>query len=148
MTKEKKRKMKFLKIALLSFVIALSFNSCSIDDNAPNYSFEVIPVESFTVPDSFETGGLYTITLQYRMPTNCHIYSGIYYEKSSDTRVIGITSQVPTGAVCNTAVPELRTATFQFECTPGYQHYVFKFYKGKDDQGNNIFEEVTIPVNY
>lgn len=143
-----KRKMKFLKTVLFALMLALTFNSCSIDDNAPDYSFEILPIESFSVPEQFETGGIYTITVQYQLPTNCHEFSGIYFEKQSDTRIIGVTSKFPENAVCDASVPALRTTTFEFECTPGYQHYIFKFYKGKDENGNAIFQEVAIPVNY
>jgi len=140
-----------MKKLMLLLVAVFALNSCTqLDDNAPNYYLEVLPIESFVVPQSFDMNAYYDITVTYKQPTSCHIYDGIYYEKSGDERTFGIQAKVfnTDTAKCDTLDEAPIEVKFKFQCTPGYQKYVFKFYKGEDAQGNNIFEEVTVPVTY
>jgi hypothetical protein len=139
-----KEKMKKVLLLLLT-VIAVS--SCSVDNDLPDYHYEVLPVESFTVPSSFRMGGLYEIKIRYKRPTDCHFLDGIYYDKIGNTRTIGVQTTVLERSYC-LALDEVTVETsFLFECTGG-EKYIFKFYKGADENGNYIFESVEIPVNY
>ena len=138
-------KMKKIVLILLS---VWTLNSCSLNNDQPNYYFEVLPVESFTVPESFDMNGIYEIKLTYKRPTDCYFQEGIYYEKSEQTRIIGIQTRVLENNDCMPLDEAPIEVKFNFECTPGNTHYIFKFYKGEDANGNNIFEEVNIPVNY
>lgn len=132
---------------LLLFTVAL--NSCSpLDDNAPQYYLDVLPVESFTVPQSFDMDGVYEIKVTYKRPTDCYSYDAIYYEKSGDERTFGIQAKIFDSGNCKPVTENPIEVKFNFECTPGYKRYVFKFYKGLDDNGDAIFEQVIIPVNY
>ncbi len=136
------------KVALLLLAV-FALNSCDIGEDKPNYHLEVIPVESFTVPKSFSMYGIYEIKLTYKRPTDCYFYEGIYYEKKFDTRVIGIQARVLNEKNCNPVTDETPIEVkFNFECTPGNNQYIFKFYKGTDANGNDVFEEVVVPVNY
>lgn len=131
-------------IALALFVMTLT--SCSPDNDQPNYKFEVLPVASYTIPASFTLGETYTITLKYQKPTACHFFQGIYYDKNLNIRTIGIQTAVDTDQVCNQALPAESETSFKFYVT-NTGSYIFKFYKGEDANGVNIFEEVEVPVN-
>lgn len=136
------------KLALLLLIVS-AFISCSpLDDNAPNYYLDVLPVESFTIPKSFDMNATYDIKVTYKRPTDCYVYDAIYYEKSGDVRTFGIQAMVLDNENCKPVNEEPIEVTFGFQCTPGYSQYVFKFYKGDDENGNAIFEEVVIPVTY
>ncbi len=135
------------KIALLLLTV-FALNSCSLEGTEPNYYLEVLPVESFTVPESFDMNGSYEIKVKYKRPSDCHYYEGIYYEKDGDTRIFGVQTRVLNDNDCLPLNEEPIEVKFNFVCTPGYTRYVFKFYKGEDANGNNIFEEVEIPVTY
>lgn len=135
------------KIALLLLTLFV-LNSCSFEGTEPNYFLEVLPVESFIVPEQFETNGTYEITVKYKRPSDCHFYEGIYYEKDGDNRIIGVQSRVLNDNDCLPLEDEPLEIKFDFVCTPGYTRYVFKFFKGHDTEGNNIFEEVEVPVTY
>lgn len=133
------------KLLLLVFV-SLMVLSCSLDDHEENKYYEILPVESFVVPATFEYGKVYDIDVFYKRPTDCHLSATLYFEKKDSTRTIAVQSLVLDRDNC-LPVPteEPRKGSFKFEVlnkTP----YVFKFFKGKDEAGENLFEEVIIPV--
>ncbi len=132
------------KIALFLILIT-SVLSCSVDNDNISYTYEVLPVDSYTMPDSFTLGETYEIKLKYQKPTSCHIYQGIYYDKNLNTRTIAVQTAVQNNQTCTTEVPPLSEVSFNFIPT-NTGSYIFKFYKGKDTNGENIFEEVEIPV--
>lgn len=133
------------KLLLLLFVSLIAI-SCSTDEGN-NYYYEILPIESFEVPTSFDFGKVYTLTVFYKRPTDCHTNPSLYFEKKDSTRIIAIQSLVLDRNDCK-AVPneESRKGSFQFEVLSS-KPYVFKFYKGQDENDQDIFEEVTIPVN-
>ncbi|RAR49603.1 hypothetical protein [Flavobacterium lacus] len=137
------------KFALL-LLLTLSFVSCSLeDDNRPTFHYEILPIDSYVVPDTFNFGTTHQLKLFFKFPTPCHSYGGIYFDRYLNERVFAIQSIVEDRQNC---LPyednnnELREVIVNFEVISS-QTYLFKFYKGKDEEGNNIFEEVEIPVN-
>lgn len=137
------------KFALL-ILLTVSLVSCSLDDDrGPNYHYEILPLESFVVPDTFDFGATYQIKLFYKYPTTCHSFGGIYFDRYLNERIFAIQSLVLNDANCQTYdenESELREANVNFQVI-SKETYLFKFYKGKDAEGNNIFEEIEIPVN-
>ena len=128
------------KIVLLTLFL-LTLTGCSIDDDQPNYSYEVLPVDSYTVPQSFTLGQTYEIKLKYKKPS----FQGIYYDKNLNIRTIGIQTTVLENTNCPPLTSEPIEVSFNFYVT-NTGSYIFKFYKGEDANGQNIFEEVEIPV--
>ncbi len=130
------------KIFLIIFAICL-LASCSPDE-PQKFSLEVLPVESFIAPDTLVLGETNVFKIKYKRPSNCHFFEGFYYKRNLNERTVGITASV-----------------LQDNCTPltgtpvevelkflasNNGTYIFKFYKGKDATGNNIFVSDTIPV--
>lgn len=132
------------KIVLLLVVIA-SFLSCNVEDDGPTYAYEVLPIDSYVVPASFTLGKTYEIKMKYQKPTSCHIYQGIYYEKDLNTRKIAIQTAVQKDQVCTMEVPALSEVSINF-IVSNNGSYIFKFYKGKDAAGKEIFVDVEVPV--
>ena len=140
------------KFALL-LVLLTTLSACSLDnDERENYThsvlpitYSVLPIESYTVPESFKLGETYVIKLKYQRPTSCHIYQGIYYTKDLNKRTIAIQSAVKDNQVCSTEVPPVSEVSFNFMVT-ATGSYIFKFYKGKDANDKNLFEDVEIQV--
>ena len=123
-------------------------NACSVEDNNPNYRLEVLPVESFTVPRSFTLGETYTIKVRYRNPSNCYFFQTFYYEKQLNTRIVGVVSRVVEDKDCSPPVSTQAITEVSFNFLVNNNgSYIFKFYKGEDADGKDIFEEVEIPVN-
>lgn len=137
---------KMKKLALLLFVSLIGI-SCSIDDDNGNYYYDVLPVESFELPTSFEFGKVYIVSLKFKRPTDCYTNPSLYFEKNGKIRTIAIQSLVANRKDCEAVPNEIaQELKFNFEVlttTP----YVFKFYKGTDENGVDIYEEVTVPVN-
>lgn len=132
------------KIVLLTLFI-LTLAGCSIDDNQSNYSYEVLPIDSYIVPQSFTLGQTYQIKLKYKKPSDCHSFQGIYYDKNLNVRTIGIQTAVLESTNCKSLTTEPIEVSFKFYVT-NTGSYIFKFFKGKDAAGVELFEEVEIPV--
>ncbi|SDW08525.1 hypothetical protein [Flavobacterium degerlachei] len=135
-----------MKKLVLFLVLITTLVSCSTDnDNNDSYTYEVLPVQSYELPASFTLGETYEIKLKYQRPTACHIFQGIYYDKNLNTRTIAIQTAVNDNQICTTEVPALSEVSFNFYVT-NTGSYIFKFYKGEDAAGQDLFEEVEIPV--
>lgn len=134
------------KILLVLFSI-FTLASCSLDNDLPQYHYEILPIDSYSIPDQFTNGGQYEIKLRYRRPTDCHFLEGIYYGKDSNIRTLAIQTTVLDKSYCQDLEDTIVETSFSFICTGGHS-YIFKFYKGKDQNGEDIFENVEIPVAY
>lgn len=142
-----------MKKIVLLLLACIAISSCSLEeDDQPRFYYEVLPVESFEVPAGVTVGESYEIKMTYKMPSNCHVYEGCYYKTEGYTTTVGIQTYVLDNSECKELEsPELLESSFIFKVESlqnVVQPYVFKFYKGKDANGNDIFEEVSIPVNY
>ena len=131
------------KIALF-LVLITSLLSCSVDQ-PDSYTSYVLPVDSYTMPATFVVGGSYEVKLKYQKPTACYNYGGIYYYAENNTRTIGIYANVKAGEVCSEELPPLTEVSFTFSPTTAGT-YIFKFYKGPDSSGANVFEDVEVVV--
>jgi len=136
--------MKKMKKIALFLVLMTTLLSCSVD-KADTYTNYVLPVDSYTLPETFKVGGSHEIKLKYQKPTACYIYGGIYYYSEDKTRTIGVYASVKDGETCTGEVPPLTEVSFNFTPTTAGT-YTFKFYKGEDDAGENTFEDVEIVV--
>ena len=132
--------MKNILFLICTFVLILA---CSPDDRQ-EISLKILPVESYVLPDSLELGSTQTFKIRYKRPSNCHYFEGFYYEKSLNQRTIGITTSVLQDD-CQTLTGNPLEVDLKF-FTTNTGNYIFKFYKGKDAAGINIFESVTVPV--
>ncbi len=120
--------------------------SCSSDENA-GYRLEILPVESYIVPQSFVFQDTYVIKLYFNRPTTCHALQGIYFHSVDNVRTIAVQSSVSMQDFCQTFSGEPYETSFNFYVT-SMEPYVFRFYKGKDENNNDIYEIVEIPVTF
>jgi len=139
--------------ALLSlFFLSISSISCSLDDNKyPEYRLELVPIESVEMPATFVYGNTYKIKLFYNRRSTCHFPNGIYYStEPNHTRVVAVQNVVYNWADCTTNIDEddlVQKFEFDFIVTqPEGTVYTFKFYQGKDDNGQDLFIIVEVPV--
>ncbi|MBA9073411.1 hypothetical protein GGR22_001537 [Flavobacterium gossypii] len=137
---------KLISILFLAIIAVTAFSSCELgDDDNVNYHFELIPTESAVFPESFILGQTYTIKVYYKRPTSCHFFEGFYYERDSNVRTIAVQTSVMHSDSCTELDEEPVEASFDFLPT-STGSYVFKFYQGKDQYGNNRFLEYEVPV--
>ncbi|WP_405610138.1 hypothetical protein [Polaribacter sp. Asnod1-A03] len=132
------------KLTLLLFGLIV-FSSCLKDSDTLNYTYEYLPIDEAITPDSFTFGEVDTIHIKYSLPSYCYSFDRIYYETQDTTRIVAVTAFVDLEADCAEAIvqeeykiPILATQE---------EDYVFKFFKGVDSDGENIFDEIIVPVN-
>jgi hypothetical protein len=131
------------KLVILFFGL-LMFQSC-LDDDGPKYNYELLPIDEAITPESFTFGETHDITIKYSLPNGCYQFNGLYYEYQDTTRVVAVNSRVRLDVACT---EEIRQEEYTFPVNVNQEEdYVFKFWKGVDNDGENIFEEVVVPVN-
>lgn len=136
-----------MKKIISLFALVLVLNSCSMEDET-KYLFELMPITSVDIPTEFTLGQTYPITVHYTKPTSCHYFNTLYYDKNLNVRTIAVENAVAQKNDCQdlTGDATLEQYTFNFQVT-GNGSYIFKFYQGKDVNGNNVFLEYEVPVN-
>jgi len=141
--------MKKLGLFLITLLL-ITITSCSLDgDDTIPFHIEFVTVDTVMAPASVSPGHVYEFTVLYNKPNDCHYFDGFYYEADGSVRIVAPQTIVIEDAECQSLEgEEPETATFDFECKPGYEydHYLFKFYKGEDAAGNQLYLEVTVPV--
>ena len=119
--------------------------SCSLsNDDSQNFHFEVLPIESVDIPNEFMLGETYPITVSYYRPSSCYAFKDFYYVSELNQRTIAVVNTVYDDQGCIQAV-ELVDATFNFMVTSNGT-YVFKFWQGEDDNGDDLYYIVEVPV--
>jgi len=137
---------KLFSVLILTVVSLFTFSSCDLEDDSPNFHFELIAVDSVAVPESFVMGKTYEIKAYYKRPTTCHFTEGFYYEKDLNTRTFALQSKVLDQGDCEPINDGVLLETkFNFSVINNGT-YKFKFYNGEDEDGNNTFLEYDIPV--
>lgn len=134
-----------MKKFTLIFVALLMLYSCTVEDNRLKYHYEILPIESYTVPESFVLGATYPIKMKYKKGTSCHQFQGFYYEKNLNIRTVAVQTLVSENTTCAADTTSVEVS-FNFYVTSNGS-YIFKFFKGVDEAGNDLFHEVEIPVN-
>ena len=132
------------KLIALSLALFL-FASCSLDDDSPNYSFEILPIESVDIPDEFTLGEVYPITVSYFRPSTCHAFKEFYYLRENNERTVATINYVFENGNCDTLTNELVEATFNFIVTSNGS-YIFKFWQGEDANGEDQYLIKEVPV--
>lgn len=133
--------MKRLIIITLSLLL---FASCSKDDG-PEYSFEILPVESVNMPESFTLGDIYPITVSYLRPTTCYSFKEFYYSKNLNERTVAVLNYNVQDNNCQELSDELVEATFNFIVTSNGS-YIFKFWQGVDENDEDQYLIIEVPV--
>jgi len=129
-------------LVLFSFIIL--FLGCSPEDSNVRSHLEVLPVTSVVMPETFVINQISDISVSFVLPTTCHIFRGFFYEADLNTRTVAVQSMVVEEGNCVPAGGPV-TQILKFKPT---QHgtYTFKFWKGKDQNGEDVFEIREVPV--
>lgn len=134
-----------MKKLLLIFFSVLLFQSCLKEDNTIQYEYETLIIDEVEIPDSFTFGEMHEITIKYSLPNSCYSFYSLYYAYEETSRIVAVNASKSLEGSCTEVVIQQE---YTFTVTANQEEdYVFKFWKGKDVDGNNIFEEITIPVN-
>jgi len=134
-----------MKRFFVSLVLIFLVVSCSTDDDANNFKLETLPIKEATVPAEFIFGSMHDITVKYDLPSGCHSFYDLFYQHEGTSRTVAINSLVNEGVACTDDIREIEY-TFKVNVVQR-EDYTFKFWKGVDSDGENIFEEIIVPVN-
>ncbi len=133
-----------MKRVILILMMAFVGVSCSLDDDGANFDLATLPIKTAEVPEEFVFGGTYEITVTFDLPDGCHSFQSLFFQQNGNERVVAINALIDLQAACTEAITE---KSYTFNLTALQQNnYVFKFWKGLDNDGENIFEEVIVPV--
>jgi hypothetical protein len=131
------------KQIILFALVVLLFSACNSDDNS-NFRIETLPIKEATVPNQFEFGKSYDLSVIYDLPNGCYSFYDLYYQYDGPARIVAVNSIVNSNLACTEA---LITQQFNFVVQVSQlDDYTFKFWKGEDELGNDLFEEITVPV--
>ena len=139
--------MKRTFLALCALIVSLTFSSCELGDDGPNFHFVPQRIESVEMPESFDLNETYEINVTYTIPDGCTYYEGfdVVKEATSTRKVVAIGAQRTDIEACTQVVRE-EMASFNFVVLYD-QMYLFRFYQGEDVNGEQLFLEVEVPVN-
>lgn len=135
------------RYALLVFIFISSFISCSLDDTVNSgFRLEVLGIDNVEVPEYFVQGETYEISVTYTKPNSCYFFNDFIYEIEGHERTVAVVNTVyEDNATACDGEPEQVTVHFNFLVT-GSETYVFKFYQGEDEDGQDQYHLVEIPV--
>lgn len=133
-----------MKKILILLVSVLGLSSC-LNNDEPNFKYEFLKIDEAITPQSFTFMQKDTITLKYTLPNTCYSFYNVSYEYKDVERIVAVVALVLLDDPC-AQVTEQKEIKFPVLASQK-EDYVFKFYKGKDNDGRNIFQEVIIPVN-
>jgi hypothetical protein len=135
-----------MKKIISLFAILFLFNACTPDEGI-SYSLKLMPIQSVDIPTEFTLGQTYPITVYYTKPTNCYIFNQLYYEKDLNVRTVAVECAVQERNNCVELSGANAEASYTFDfIVTSNGSYKFKFYQGKDPNGENVFLEYEVPV--
>lgn len=132
------------KLIALICILVLSI-SCIQEPDDPRIHFELLPVESVVLPTSFTVNTVNEIEVTYFRPSSCHGFEDFYYTKNGSTRTIAIINYVEEEQECLPLLNQLQTQVLKFKPI-ATGTYLLKFWKGKDANGVNMYEEFSVDV--
>ncbi|MBU2926833.1 hypothetical protein [Winogradskyella psychrotolerans] len=130
--------------ALLVFIILTTLMSCSVDEDNSYVGTEVMPIESIDIPDQFVYGESYEIMITYNRPSTCYQFYNFLYDINGNERTVAVINSVYSDSSC-TEEEESVTVSLNFMVT-GTETYLFKFYQGHDDEGEDQYYLAEVPV--
>ncbi len=133
------------RFALLTLVLFSLLWSCSLDeDDGPSFYLEVMPIDSVEMPEEFVYGESYELLITYTRPTFCYAFNNFAYDVDGHQRTIAVVNTVYTNIDC---LQESGSVTVSFELSvTETETYVFKFFMGKDNNGQDQYYLVEVPV--
>lgn len=133
------------KIVALIGIFLLTISCSTETESDPNVHYELLAVDSVIMPTDFYVNVDNEIIIKFLKPSSCHSFDGFYYEKDGFTRTVAIQSFVVELPNCTTLTGEIVGKMLKFKPTETGT-YLFKFWKGKNTSGDDVFEEISVEV--
>lgn len=126
-------------------ILTFSLASCSLGDDGDDFYYEILPVESVDIPSEFTFGETYEMHISYLRPSNCHVFNDFYYVSELNQRTIAVINTVYPNRGCEDLENNIVEVSFNF-IVNNNGTYVFRFWQGEDDNGNDMYYIVEVPV--
>ena len=137
------------KLLFFGSVIAV-FWSCSLDDSVnAEFRFEILPIKTVEMPESFRYNQVYNINYTYLRPSTCHIYNALYYVAEGNFRTVAVINTVintTETSQCEPLIDEIEERSFTFHVQNDAGTYVFKFWQGEDENGHDVYLFIEVPI--
>ena len=134
-----------MRTKILFLFATILFVSCSLDDDAADFEFKPLAIKEAIVPSEFIFGSDHDVTIKYDLPDGCHSFNNLIFQQEGTARIIAVNALVQQNVACTLAIVE-KEFTFSINILQR-EDYILKFWKGTDNTGNDIFEEIIVPVN-
>lgn len=132
-----------MKKIILGLLTIVFFTSC-LKNNDNLQELKLLSIDEFSVPSSFTYGTIDSISVKYTLPNSCHYLHSLYYQYQDTTRIVAIRAVKNLDMNC-TQVTVQKELKFPIKILQR-EDYLFKFWKGKDNTGKDLFEEKVVPV--
>ena len=131
---------------LLACLLVSTLSGCLDDDEGTNFFYELVSIEEVEVPQEFNRGATYTITVSYFRPSDCHSFAGFDYNRLGNERTVAVVNVVVDEGNCN-SLENTSMIEQSFDFFVGNEDsYIFRFWQGKDNNGDSQFLTVEVPV--
>lgn len=135
--------MKKLAVILISIIC---FSSCDLDDTENVViTYETVPIESVSIPDTLVYGESYDFDINYRHLTTCHSFEGFDYQKDGHERTISVINRVYNDSNTCEELEEVITEKLNFNVQSN-DFYIFNFWTGTNSDGTPVYITKEVPV--
>ncbi len=130
---------------LLALLTLFALLGCDISDDGDNFHFEFVPIDAVELPESFTLNESHKIRLSFTRPNDCYLFYDFSYSGNSDLeRTVAIVNTVFDDQDC-AEITQAQEVSFNFVAL--YRGtYTFKFWQGQDENGEDNFLIVEVPV--
>ena len=137
------------RLYFLLFSIVFLLGSCSFDDDGVNFHYTPLEIVNADLPESFDFGGTYTISVNILRPDDCTLIDSFdirrFTTDSTNVRTVTAIGILLDKDDCTALDQEIQD-TFEFQVI--YTNpYIFRFFSGSDENGGSQFIEIEVPVN-
>ncbi|MDX1542831.1 MAG: hypothetical protein R3214_02720 [Christiangramia sp.] len=140
-----------MKKLVFIFITFLALAGCSVDDDSPNFEYELAEIVANDLPDEFEFGKTYEVTVTYILPSACHSFAGLDARRKGNVgderRIIFVSAiaSIQLDSNCDGTVGGGQgTSKFTINIDEE-EDYTFKFLVDETG-GEPVYETVVIPV--
>mgnify|MGYP000094296505 CR=1 FL=1 len=138
------------KLLLFSLILTL-FWACSGDPHKDDdFHFEILPIAEVDAPETLVVDDLNRFSYRYKLPSNCHEFSDLYYVAAGTNRTVAVVALVTdtfgAGLTCQEQDDVVDERIFDFYAAQGAERYSLKFWQGEDENGEDIYLTMNIPV--
>jgi hypothetical protein len=128
----------------LLFVLSIILLSSCIKNTESLQELKLLSIDEVSPPPFFTFNQVDTIKVKYTLPNSCHHFHSLYYQHQDTARIIAIRAVNYLERSCTEVIQqkELKIPILVSQ----KEDYLFKFWKGKDNRQEDIFEEIVINV--